>query len=81
MYSALHAQIDQCIYKYPRLSGKLGTIKSEIRSAAHRDKNQVFINMDFLAESEKEFEVVCYVLDKLGFQYRVKDNEILEIFW
>jgi hypothetical protein len=81
MYSALHAQIDQCIYEYPRLSGKLGTIKSEIRSAAHHGKNQVFITMDFLAESEEELSIVCYVLEKLGFQIAVREDEILEIFW
>ena len=81
MYSALRAQIDQWLYSHPRLNGKLGDIKSAIRIAAHHGEGCCFIDMGFLLEDKDEFCIVCRVLDRLGYQYNVRDDGVLEIFW
>ena len=81
MYSALHAQIDQWLYNHPRLNGKLSDIKMAIRAAAHRGEGSADIEMDFLAENKDEFFIVCRILDRLNFQYNVKEDRILEVFW
>lgn len=81
MYSALRAQIDQWLYSHPRLNGKLSDIKSSIRNAAHRGEGRALIDMDFLLEDKDEFCIVCRILDKLGYQYNVRDDGVLEVFW
>ena len=81
MYSALRAQIDQWLYSHPRLNGKLSDIKSSIRNAAHRGEGCALIDMDFLLEDKDEFCIVCCILDKLGYQYNVRDDGVLEVFW
>lgn len=81
MYSALRAQIDQWLCSHPRLNGKLSDIKSSIRNAAHRGEGCALIDMDFLLEDKDEFCIVCRILDKLGYQYNVRDDGVLEVFW
>ena len=81
MYSALRVQIDQWLYSHPRLNGKLSDIKCSIRNAAHRGEGCALIDMDFLWEDKDEFCIVCRILDKLGYQYNVRDDGVLEVFW
>ena len=45
-----------------------------------------FITIDPLTDDKvkldkDEFCIVCRILDRLGYQYNVRDDAVLEVFW